>query len=129
MPRFLAHWLTTALALGAVAWILPGVVITSLPALAVAALVLGLVNAVVKPVLVVLTLPLTVLSLGVFYLFLNGLAFAFAALLVPGFEVRSFLWAMLGAALVGLVSMCIGGFGSPPRGGRIDVIDVRARRD
>lgn len=129
MPRFLAHWLTTALALGAVAWVLPGVVITSLPALAVAALVLGLINAVVKPVLVVLTLPLTLLSLGVFYLFLNGLAFAFAALLVPGFEVRSFLWAMLGAALVGLVSMCIGGFASPPRRGRIDVIDVTARRD
>lgn len=129
MPRFLAHWLTTALALGAVAWILPGVVITSLPALAVAALVLGLVNAVVKPLLLLLTLPLTVLSLGVFYLVVNGLAFAFAALLVPGFEVRSFFWAMLGAALVGLVSMFIGGFRSPPRRGRIDVIDVTTRRD
>ena len=129
MPRFLAHWLTTALALGAVAWILPGVVITSLPALAVAALVLGLVNAVVKPLLVLLTLPLTVLSLGVFYLVVNGLAFAFAALLVPGFEVRSFFWAMLGAALVGLVSMFIGGFRSPPGRGRIDVIDVTTRRD
>lgn len=129
MSRFLAHWLTTALALGAVAWVLPGVVITSLPALAVASLVLGLVNAVVKPLLVLLTLPLTLLSLGVFYLVVNGLVFGLAALLVPGFEVRGFLWAMLGAALVGLVSTFIGRFGSPPGRGRIDVIDVRARRD
>ena len=97
MGWFLVNWLTTGLALGAVAWILPGVTIVSLPALAVAAIVLGIVNAVIKPVLVVLTLPLTVMTLGVFYLIVNGVAFALAAWIVPGFEVRSLWWAMLGA--------------------------------
>ncbi len=128
MGWFLVHWLTTAVALGAVAWVLPGVTIASLPALAVAAIVLGIVNAVVKPVLVVLTLPLTVMTLGIFYLIVNGMAFALAAWIVPGFEVRSMGWAMLGAALVGLVSMFIGGFRQPRGRTRIDVIDVTARR-
>ena len=82
MTRFLAYWLTTAIALGAAAWILPGVSITSAPALAVSALVLGMVNAVVRPILVVLTLPLTFLTLGVFYLVVNGVAFSLAAWLV-----------------------------------------------
>ncbi len=110
MNRFFAHWLTTALALGVAAWILPGVEVSSLPALLVAALVLGFVNAVVKPLLVLLTLPITVLTLGLFYFVVNGVAFAFAAWLVPGFGVRSFGWAMLGALLVGAVSWFIGSF-------------------
>ena len=110
MNRFFAHWLTTALALGVAAWILPGVEVSSLPALLVAALVLGFVNAVVKPLLVLLTLPITVLTLGLFYFVVNGVAFAFAAWLVPGFGVSSFVWAMLGALLVGTVSWFIGSF-------------------
>ncbi len=111
MNRFFAHWLTTALALGVAGWILPGVTISSPTALLVAALVLGFVNAVVKPILVLLTLPITVMTLGVFYLVVNGMAFALAAWLVPGFIVRSFRWAMLGALLVGAVSWFIGSFG------------------
>ena len=100
MNRFFAHWLTTALALGATAWILPGVEVASLTALMVAALVLGFVNAVIKPVLLLLTLPITLVTLGLFYLVVNGLAFGLAAWLVPGFGVRSFGWAILGAFMV-----------------------------
>lgn len=111
--RFLAHWLTTTLALGVSSWLLPGVEVSSLAALAVAGVVLGFVNAVVKPVLVLLTLPMTVVTLGLFYLVVNGLAFGLAAALVPGFSVRSFGWAMLGAFLVGLVSWFVGAFASP----------------
>lgn len=110
MNRFFAHWLTTAVALGATAWILPGVEVTSLTALMVAALVLGFVNAVVKPVLLLLTLPITLVTLGLFYLVINGLAFGLAAWLVQGFGVQSFGWAMLGAFMVGLVSWFIGSF-------------------
>ena len=110
MQQFFIHWLTTAVALGAASWVLPGVEVTSPTALAVAALVLGVVNAVVKPVLVLLTLPITVVTLGLFYLVVNGVAFWLAAGLVPGFEVRSLLWAMLGALIVGLVSWFIAGF-------------------
>ena len=110
MSRFLTHWLTTALALGVAAWVLPGVEVASVPALLVAALVLGLINAVVKPILVLLTLPITLVTLGLFYFVVNGLAFALAAWVVPGFSVRGFGWAMLGALLVGMVSMFIGSF-------------------
>ncbi|MXY23371.1 MAG: phage holin family protein [Acidobacteria bacterium] len=115
MKWFFLHWLTTGIALGVAAWILPGVTITSLPALAVAALVLGLVNSVVRPVLLILTLPLTVMTLGVFYLVVNGVAFALAAWIVPGFQVASFFWAVAGAVLVGLMSMFIGSFRSRER--------------
>ena len=112
MRRFFLHWITVAIALGATAWVLPGVRVESWPALAVAALVLGLINAVVRPLLVLLTLPITVITLGLFYFVVNGLAFAFAAALVPGFEIRSFIWAILGAMLMGVLSWFIGGFGA-----------------
>lgn len=108
MTRFLLHWLVVAIALFATAYILPGVSVASWPALAVAALVLGLVNAVVRPVLLLLTLPITVLTLGLFYLVVNGLAFALAALVVPGFTVDGFGWAILGALLVSLFSGFVG---------------------
>ncbi len=105
---FLAHWFTTAVALGATAWMLSGVQVDSVGALAVAALVLGFVNAIVRPILVVLTLPFTVVTLGLFYFVVNGVAFGLAAALVPGFHVSSFFSAVLGAVFVGLVSWFIG---------------------
>ena len=103
-----------AIALFATAYILPGVTVDSWTTLAVAALVLGLVNAVVRPLLVLLTLPITVVTLGLFYLVVNGLAFALAAWVVPGFEVDGFLWAMLGALTVGLFSWFVGLFTREP---------------
>ena len=106
--RFLTHWLVTAVALGVAAWILPGVHVTSFVALAVAALVLGLINAVIRPLLVFLTLPLTIVTLGLFYLVVNGVLFALAALVVPGFAVDGLLWSIAGAVLVGLVSFVVG---------------------
>ena len=129
--RFLAHWLTTAVALGVTAWLVPGVEVASLATLAVAALVLGFVNAIVRPVLLLLTLPFTVLSLGLFYFVVNGIAFALAAALVPGFGVASFFSAVLGAVIVGLVSWFIGMFGGrrgvPPTDP--NVVDVHRRHD
>jgi putative membrane protein len=104
MPRFLLHWLVTAIALGAAAYLVPGIHITSGPVLIIAALVLGFVNAIVRPVLVVLTLPLTVLTLGIFFFIVNGAAFGLAAALVPGFTVASLGSAILGAVVVALVS-------------------------
>lgn len=110
MIRFLVHWLVVAIALFATAYILPGVSVASWMALAVAALVLGLVNAVVRPLLLLLTLPITLLTLGLFYLIVNGIAFALAAVLVPGFTVDGFGWAILGALLVSLFSWFAGLF-------------------
>ena len=127
MQPFLVRCFTTALSLGVVSWVLPGVTITSVPALLVGAVVLALVNTIVKPVLVLLTLPLTFMTVGVFYFIVNGVAFSIAAWLVPGFIVSSFWWAILGAGLVGFVSMLVGGSRRPRKSKRVDVdiIDVR----
>jgi putative membrane protein len=88
----------------------PGVTITSWVTLALAALVLGFVNAIVRPILVILTLPITVLTLGLFYLVVNGLAFGLAAALVPGFELASVTAAILGALATSVISWFIGIF-------------------
>lgn len=108
--RVFSHLLVTGIALAVAAYILPGIHITSWTALLVAALVLGFVNAIIRPVLVLVTLPITILTLGLFYLVVNGVAFGLAAAIVPGFEIDSFGWSMLGAFVVGLASWFVGAF-------------------
>jgi putative membrane protein len=110
MRRFLIHWLIIALALWVTAYILPGVTFESTTALAIAAIVLGLVNAIIRPVLTLLTLPITILTLGLFYLLVNGFTFLLASKVVPGFGVSTFWWAVLGALLVSIVSAFVGKF-------------------
>ena len=110
MVGFLIHTLVLAIAIWITAAIVPGVNVTSWTSLAVAALVLGVVNAIVRPILVILTLPITVLTLGLFYLVVNGLAFGLAAALVPGFEIASWTAAILGALLTSIFSWFIGIF-------------------
>jgi putative membrane protein len=107
---FLIHWLVVAIALWLTAMFVPGVTIRSWVTLALAALVLGFVNAIVRPILVILTLPITVLTLGLFYLVVNGIAFGLAAALVPGFELASVTAAILGALATSLISWFIGIF-------------------
>ena len=106
--RFLIHLVVVAVALWVAAYLVPGIGFRSTTTLLLAALVLGLVNALVRPVLFILTLPITVLTLGLFYLVVNGLAFALTAALVPGFTVTSFTSAILGALVVSLVSWVLG---------------------
>jgi putative membrane protein len=108
VARFFLHWLVIAVALGAATYAVPGIHIASGPVLLFAALVLGFINAVVRPVLVVLTLPLTVLTLGFFYFVVNAAAFGLAAALVPGFTVASFGSALFGSTVVALVSWVFG---------------------
>jgi putative membrane protein len=108
MKRFLVHWLTIAVALGATAHLLPGVQVDTFRTLLVAALVLGFVNACVRPILVILTMPITFLTLGLFYLVVNGAAFALAAAIVPGFSVATPGAAIGGALVVSLISWFIG---------------------
>lgn len=110
MILFLVHWAIVAIGLAAAAYLIPGVTISSGAALAVGALVLGFVNAVVRPVMTILTLPLTLITLGLFYFVVNAAAFGLAAALVPGFSVASFWAALFGALVVSLVSWFIGGF-------------------
>jgi putative membrane protein len=111
MPRFLLHWLLTGLSLLVADQLIDGIQIRSGAALVIGALVLGLVNALVRPVLVLLTLPLTIVTLGIFYLIVNGVAFGIAAALVSGFSVSSLGAAVGGALVVGIVSWALGSIG------------------
>jgi putative membrane protein len=104
MARILVVWLINAVALAAVAYLMPSVAITSAGAALVAALVLGLVNALIRPLLVLLTLPVTVLTLGLFIFVINGLLFWAVAALVPGFDVAGFWSGVFGAIIFSLVS-------------------------
>jgi putative membrane protein len=110
MKRFFIHWLIIAVALWVTAYIIPGISVSSYTALAIAAIVLGLVNALVRPILTVLTLPITILTLGLFYLLVNGFTFLLASWLVPGFEVSGYWWAVLGALVFSIISSFIGMF-------------------
>lgn len=122
MVSFLAHWIVLAVALWVTTQLVPGVTVSGWGALAVGAAVLGVVNTVVRPVLTFLTFPITILTLGLFYFVVNGAAFGLAAALVPGFDVRSFLSAILGALVTGLAAWMVGAVvkpsGKAPRAGR-----------
>jgi putative membrane protein len=101
--RLLLVWILNAIALLAVAYLYPGVQVQDWKAAAIAALVLGLVNTLVKPILVLLTLPVTILTLGLFLLVINALLFWGVAQLVEGFQVSSFWAALLGALLYSVI--------------------------
>ena len=105
--RLLLTWLINAGALMALPYLMSSVTITHFGAALVAALVLGLVNALVRPVLLVLTLPVTVLSLGLFILVINALLFWGVATLVEGFNVGGFWSAMLAAILYSVISWAL----------------------
>lgn len=111
MGRFFLNWLIMAIALWVTAWILPGVHLVSTPALLVGALALGFANAIIRPILTLLTLPITIVTLGLFYLVVNGCAFALAAALVPGFSVDGFGWSVLGAFCVSVICWFVSGWG------------------
>ncbi len=102
--RFLLAWLVNTLALIAVAYLMPSITVSSFGVALIAALVLGLVNAIVRPVLVLLTLPVTILTLGLFIFVLNGLLFWMVASWLEGFHVAGFWSGVLGAILFSLVS-------------------------
>ncbi len=101
---FLIRLLIAAAGLGAAAYLVPGITIGSTSTLVLAALLLGLANAVVRPVLVFLTLPITLLSLGLFLLLINAAMLGLVALLLDGFEIEGLLPALLGAIVVSVVS-------------------------
>ena len=107
--RFLARLLLNGVAIVLAAYVLPGLHVDGpVPAL-LAGIILGFVNAIIRPVLFLLTLPLTLITLGLFIFILNAVCFALTAALVPGFSVDGFGWALLGALLVSVVSWFLNG--------------------
>jgi putative membrane protein len=105
--RLLLVWILNAVALLAVTWLLPSIQVTGFGAALMAALALGFINTLVRPVLALLTLPITVITLGLFYLVLNGLLFWLASAVIPGFHVAGFGPALVGALLYGLIAWAL----------------------
>lgn len=104
MPRFLITWLITAVSLIVTAFFIPGITVSSFTIAAIAAVALGLVNAIVRPILILFTLPLTILTLGLFLLVVNAISFSLAAYFIQGFSVNSFFDAILGSIILSIVS-------------------------
>ena len=109
MTAAILVWVLNAVALLIVAYLLPGITVASFGSALIAALVLGLLNMLVKPVLVLLTLPITIVTLGLFLLVLNALVFWFAGSVLKGFQVNGFWWAFLGAVVYSIVSGFLSG--------------------
>lgn len=107
MLKLIVRWLLGASALLFVAYIYSGVQVTSFLSAMIAALVIGLLNAVLRPVLVVLTLPVTVVTLGLFLFIINALMFWAAAGVLEGFFVRGFLAALIGSLLYSALGVVI----------------------
>ncbi|MBX3622397.1 MAG: phage holin family protein [Rhizobacter sp.] len=105
--KTIVRWLLLAAALLLVANLYPGVTVTSFTSAMVAALVLGLLNALLRPLLVLLTLPVTVLTLGLFLFVINALMFYFAAEMLSGLSVTGFGAALVGSLIYSLCGMVI----------------------
>ena len=129
MRGFITRLLITALGLWVAANVVSGIAVAGWKSLLIAALALGVVNAIVRPLLVILTLPITFFTLGLFLLVVNGLSFAFAAAIVPGFHVAGMGSAILGALVVSVTGWFANSFiGSSGRFERVHRIEISGRR-
>ncbi len=106
--KFLLSWLLSALAIVITAYLLPGVELAGFFAALVTALILGLINAFLRPLLVLLTLPLTILTLGLFTLVINAVLILLAAAVVPGFAVHGFWWAFVFGLVLAVINFALG---------------------
>jgi putative membrane protein len=107
--RFLMRVVLNALAVSVAAYFVPGVILTGPGPAILAGVILGFVNAIVRPVLLLLTLPFTLLTLGLFIFVVNAICFALTAALVPGFDLSGFWSAFFGALIVTVVSWVVNG--------------------
>lgn len=104
MPQFLVTWIVTSVSLLITAYLIPGITIASVSVAVFAAIVLGLINAIVKPILILFTLPLTILTFGLFLFVVNAISFSMVAYFTPGLEINTFFDALLGCIILSLVS-------------------------
>jgi len=104
MPGILIRWFVTTLAILAVPYVISGVRVEGFGAALLVAAILGILNALIRPILILLTLPLTIVTLGLFILVINALLFELAAAIVPGVHIASFWSALFASIVVSLVS-------------------------
>lgn len=106
--NLLFRWLIAAVAILISAYVLPGIKVDGLVPALVLVVILALINAIIKPILILLTLPVNILTLGLFTLVINGLLILLAAAIVPGFHVNGFWWAVLFSIVLSLVNGLLG---------------------
>lgn len=123
MPGFLIRLFVTALALGIASAIVPGLTITGFWTLLGAAFLLGLANAVIRPILIILTLPITLLTLGLFLWVINAAMLGLVAAMMDGFAISGFFSALLASLVVSLVSWMASWYVGPT--GQIEIITAR----
>jgi putative membrane protein len=111
--RLLLNWILSAIAVWVVAQVVPGVHVSGIASALIAALAIGFINATIGLLLKILTFPLTLLTLGLFWLVINALMLELAAAVVPGFQVHGFIAAFLGAILLSLVNLLLKGMLMP----------------
>ena len=104
MSQFLLTWLITAISLVITAYLIPGILIKGFVVAAIAALVMGFINAIVRPILILLTLPLTLLTLGLFLFVVNAISFSLVSYFTPGFSINSFWDALFGSIILSIIS-------------------------
>ena len=107
MKYFLMRWLFTTIAVLFVAELMPGIEVESAIGLILAALILGVLNAFLKPLMVILTLPLTVLTFGLFLFVINGIILYLTSLVVPGFDIANIWVAIIASILISIISTLI----------------------
>jgi putative membrane protein len=107
MRSWVTNWLVSTVSLLVAAWIIPGIRLSGPGAALLAALLIGFLNATIGLVLKILTIPLTIVTLGLFLLVVNALMFWLAAAIVPGFSVRGFWAAFFGALLMSIVGVIL----------------------
>ena len=107
MLEFLIQWVLFALGLLFVAWVVPGISVSSFVVALWASIVIGLINIFIKPILIILTFPINLLTLGLFTFVINGLLFWLASKLVGGFYVSGFWAAFFGAMLLSIIGLLI----------------------
>jgi putative membrane protein len=107
LREFLAHWGVTALALWLTSFIFHGISFSSKTSLLISALLLGFVNAVIRPVVIILTIPLTLVTFGLFLLVINAVMMLLVSALVPGFRISGFWTAFFASILVTLISISV----------------------
>ena len=103
----LVRWICFALALIFTAWLIPGIEVSSIWAAMLACIIIALINAFVKPIIQIITLPINILTIGIFSLVINALLFMLAGWITPGIEVEGFLSALLGSIVFSLLSLGI----------------------
>ena len=125
MLGIVVRTLIIAAGIGVAAWLIPGIQVDSAGTVILSAVIMGLVNAFVRPLIVLLTLPITILTFGIFLLVINAALFGLVASLLEGFRVEGALPALLGWLVVVFVSWVAGWFIGPT--GRYEIIIVERR--